>query len=48
MKYPQTIKTVEEYKKMTSSDICKLLNADRSLAITEDKQGFRYIIKRYA
>lgn len=49
MKYPKIIKTVEEFKNMTSSEVCKLLNSDVSLAIIGDKSGVdRYIIKRYA
>lgn len=49
MKYPKIIKTVEEFENMTSSEVCKLLNSDISLAITGDKRGVdRHIIKRYA
>ena len=49
MKYPKIIRTVEEFKNMTSSEVCKLLNSDVSLAIIGDKSGVdRHIIKRYA
>ena len=49
MKCPKIIKTVEEFKEMTSSEVCKLLNSDISLAIIGNKQGIdRHIIKRYA
>lgn len=49
MKYPKIIKSVEEFKNMSSSKICKLLNSDVSLAITGSKPGIdRHIIKRYA
>jgi hypothetical protein len=48
MKYPKIIKTVEEFKEMTSSEVCKLMNSDVSLAIRGNKVGVdRHIIKRY-
>lgn len=43
-----TIKvTVENFEKMNSSEVCKLMNTDKSLAIVGDVVGVdRHIIKR--
>lgn len=49
MKNIKTIKTVEEFALMTSSETCILLNNDKRLAIVGETQGVdRKIIKRNA
>lgn len=49
MKNIKTIKTVEEFALMTSSETCILMNNDKTLAIVGETKGIdRKIVKRNA
>ncbi|MDP2234978.1 MAG: hypothetical protein Q8J88_00970 [Bacteroidales bacterium] len=46
MKNQKTIVSPEEFKSMTSSSIVQLMSKDRKLAIIENEDGERFIIRR--
>ncbi|MBS4056513.1 MAG: hypothetical protein KGZ82_04260 [Bacteroidales bacterium] len=46
MKKQKTIVSPEEFKTMTSSSIVQLMSKDKRLAIVDNEDGERYIIRR--
>ncbi len=46
MKKQKTIVSAEEFKSMTSSSIVQFMSKDKRLAIVDNEDGDRYIIRR--
>jgi hypothetical protein len=46
MKAEKVVKTAEEFKNMSSSEICKLMDTDKRFWIVENENEERYIIRK--